>query len=317
MVPGTLVNAELMYCRSPAIINPMWTALAEVGMSEAVQVTLNGQDYTSSSAMFHFFDKTLVHVSELVPPGGPLAGGTEVTLLGSGFAEHDVQCTVGVGSDMALVKATVLNSSAMVCIMPERSAAGMEPIEVTLNRQVEAHTLTSDFVAFAFYDTSDIRIDSVAPLGGPAEGGTLVTLTGAGYVDRGGVYCRFGADPASTVPASISSSSELRCLSPTRSDSVAPFDAPERYSLVHPMASCCNDATRATLSAAARPLYLQVARLMLCAPCVPLLQPLTLRRHLLILHRLFVRERNRCDLAAYRMAAPRADANGRPRSADH
>ena len=180
VVPGTLVSAELMYCRSPAIINPMWTALAEVGMSEAVQVTLNGQDYTSSSAMFHFFDKTLVHVSELVPPGGPLAGGTEVTLLGSGFAEHDVQCTVGVGSDMALVKATVLNSSAMVCIMPERSAAGMEPIEVTLNRQVEAHTLTSDFVAFAFYDTSDIRIDSVAPLGGPAEGGTLVTLTGAG-----------------------------------------------------------------------------------------------------------------------------------------
>ena len=76
--------------------------------------------------------------------------------------------------------------------------------------------MTADGVQFHYFEASAVRIDQVSPLGGPAAGGTLVTLTGAGYHDRGGVYCRFGSNPASqsSVPATLHSSTELSCTSP-------------------------------------------------------------------------------------------------------
>ena len=41
-----------------------------------------------------------------------------------------------------------------------------------------------------------MAIASTEPLGGPAAGGTVVTVRGSGFVDRGGVYCRFGRSAA-------------------------------------------------------------------------------------------------------------------------
>ena len=105
-----------------------------------------------------------------------------------------------------LLRATVVNASALRCVTPARLEARAEAVEVTLNGDVSAHTLTDDGVVFEFYNTSEVRIDAIAPLGGPAEGGTLVTLHGAGYVDHGGVFCRFGPEVSSAVPATLRSS---------------------------------------------------------------------------------------------------------------
>ena len=236
-VPGTIVNASLVRCVSPPISNPLGFALAAGGQKEFVEVTLNGQDYTSSLASFVAFDKSRVHVSSLVPFGGPLSGGTEVILLGSGFVDYNSHCQIGAGGP--LVRAEVLNASALSCTMPMHAQAELVAIEVTLNNDTSAHTLTSDGVTFDYFNASGVRIDSIAPLGGPSDGGTVVTLSGSGYVDRGGVFCRFGANPALTVEASIRSTGEVICTSPRRLDSDAAIDAPPRYALVHPAASCC------------------------------------------------------------------------------
>ena len=83
---GTVVSPTLVQCYSPSISAPMMMGggVPAVGQPEPVEVSMNGQDYTSSQAPFLFFDKALVHVSSLVPFGGPLSGGTLVTVLGSG-----------------------------------------------------------------------------------------------------------------------------------------------------------------------------------------------------------------------------------------
>ena len=60
-------------CRAPPVVSNLWFAYSERGLRERVQVTMNGQNYTSSLATFLFFDKTRVRVSSLVPFGGPTA----------------------------------------------------------------------------------------------------------------------------------------------------------------------------------------------------------------------------------------------------
>ena len=97
------------------------------------------------------------------------------------------------GSRPRVVRATVLNSSTLLCTMPRHKQAELVSVEVTLNNDTSAHTLTSDGVTFDYFNGSTVLIDSIAPLGGPSGGGTIVTLYGSGYIDRGGTFCRFGA----------------------------------------------------------------------------------------------------------------------------
>ena len=244
VVPATLVSASMMLCRSPVTTSPVAGLVSEYGQLEMVQVTLNAQQYTSSAASFYAFDQTRVRVSSLVPRGGPMAGGTEVTVLGSGFVEHNAHCTIGGAGNSSLrmlVRATVVNVSAIRCMAPSRESAAAEAVEVTLNGDVSANSMTSDGVTFDFLNMSGVTISSIAPLGGPTEGGTLVTLRGSGYVDRGGVFCQFGSDPSLVSPATLVSGSELTCITPPRPDSPLPVDTPLRYALVHSMASCCID----------------------------------------------------------------------------
>ena len=100
---------------------------------------------------------------------------------------------------------------------------------------------------FHYYNASAVRVDSVSPLGGPSGGGTVVTVRGAGYVDRGGVFCRFGSDEqAATVEATLSpTSTELLCVSPPRRDWAAPAMPTHAYVQVHATASCCSAGARA------------------------------------------------------------------------
>jgi hypothetical protein len=180
-----------------------------------VEVSLNGQDYTTSGPWFVAYDQGLVHVSGLVPHGGPLAGGTRVVVHGSSFVDHNVHCRFGNGAAAVLVRAALLNASAIACTTPpDRSEPAGTPVEVSLNGDVASHTLTTDGVLFVFYNASAVSVSATAPLGGPSAGGTVVMINGSGFADLGGVHCRFGAGAAATVPATVRSSTQLACTSP-------------------------------------------------------------------------------------------------------
>ena len=89
--------------------------------------------------------------------------------------------------------------TALECTAPARPSAVVQAVEVTLNNEPAvngepaAHSLTSDGVEYHFYDPAAVQVTGVFPLAGPSRGGTLVTLSGSGFYDRGGVFCRFGA----------------------------------------------------------------------------------------------------------------------------
>ena len=92
---------------------------------------------------------------------------------------------------------------------------------------------------YHFYDATAVAVTAAFPLGGPALGGTTVTLTGSGFADRGGVFCRFGATAAGVVPATLLSSTELLCEAPAQRAGLTPLDAPPSYRRVEAMATCC------------------------------------------------------------------------------
>ena len=235
---ATLVSSSLMRCRTPPFTGPrLLSTVPADGQHEWARVSLNGQQYLRSEADFVFFEQPLVHVSAVVPQGGRIQGGTRVVVLGSMFADHAVHCRFGT----ELVEAKLLNGSALECIAPVRGAAVVETVEVTLNKDIEGHSLTSDGVEYHFYDESAVAVTSVFPLGGPALGGTNVTVTGSGFADRGGVFCRFGATAAGVVPATLLSPTELLCEAPVQRAGLSPLEAPPSYRRVEAMATCCAD----------------------------------------------------------------------------
>ena len=233
---ASVVSSSLIQCRSPAISDPLSSdgRVGVAGQREWLHVSLNGQEYTSSLVSFLAYDASRVHVSAVMPRGGPLAGGTDVLVLGGGFADYRAHCRFGMGP---LRRATVLNSSALRCVTEAQEEASSATVEITLNGDIASRT--ADGVRFEFYNASAVRIDSVLPLGGPSDGGTVVTLRGAGFSDLGGVYCRFGADVRRAVQATLVSAGELTCVSPPLSFRTAPALWESTYRQVHATASCC------------------------------------------------------------------------------
>ena len=83
-----------------------------------------------------------------------------MVLRGAGFFDHNVHCRFGT----ELIRAELINRTALVCITPPRSEALSEAVEVTLNADSTAHSLTDDGVAFHFYDPGAVRINATHPL---------------------------------------------------------------------------------------------------------------------------------------------------------
>ena len=155
------------------------------------------------------------------PSGGSNAGNITVMVSGTAFRNFgDVKvkfCSVE-------VRGYVLNEGTITCISPPVSAlhrgSGFTPspvqstacqVYVTLN----GVDYTSSFGTFWYYNLTAVSIAKVRPSGGPVAGGTLVNLTGVGFVNLGGGVqgpkCRFGE---LVVPATVISHNLARCRSP-------------------------------------------------------------------------------------------------------
>ena len=131
-------------------------------------------------------------VTGLSPSSGPATGGTTVTIAGSGFPTSTGAVQVAFGSLMGTnVSCT---DSACTAVSPASTSSGQVP--VTLNGQPAGR--------FTFVPA----VTAVSPSGGPASGGTPVTITGAGFSTTPGAPTSFafGSSPASNVACTSSSS---------------------------------------------------------------------------------------------------------------
>lgn len=106
-------------------------------------------------------------LGEILPNTGPTPGGTAVTITGSGLTG-----TTGVTfGGIAATNVAVVNPTSITCNVP---AHALGSVDVVATGPYGTVTLAAGF-------TYQIGLTSLAPVGGPETGNTLVTLTGVGF----------------------------------------------------------------------------------------------------------------------------------------
>ncbi len=144
-----------------------------------ISVTTNGGGTATSLHDFTFI--TPPTLSTVTPPAGKVSGGTVVTLTGTGFATGATSVTFGAGSHGTTVHVT--GTTTLTVKAPSHSP-GMVTVRITTpggTSGTEPYT----------YDPVP-TLTKVTPSAGKVSGGTVVTVTGTGFVS-GAISVTFGA----------------------------------------------------------------------------------------------------------------------------
>jgi hypothetical protein len=197
-VPATAVvtvHDGLITCLAPA---------GAPGSRADVRVWNQGGSATLAAAYRYHLQPVLSGVS---PSEGSAFGGELLTLRGSGFASdqaqgHEVRLGAASASELSVVDDTTLT-----CRVPPGSAGATVDIELSLSNGAAR-------LPAAFRYRPAPTLQSLSPSGGSPLGGTLVTLSGAGFAQAGAGTTRvsFGAGTASQV--SVSDDTTLTCRAP-------------------------------------------------------------------------------------------------------
>lgn len=130
-------------------------------------------------------------LSRVTPEVGPIAGGTRVTIIGSGFATG---ATVTFGGQPA-TGVQVVGGATISCVTP---AGAIGPVEVVVTQNGDSRRLQ---LGFWYFDPSrrgpTPSIAAVTPALGPTTGNSTVLLTGNGFADGARVF--FGTTAATTT----------------------------------------------------------------------------------------------------------------------
>ncbi|MEO9255159.1 MAG: IPT/TIG domain-containing protein, partial [Tepidiformaceae bacterium] len=158
-----------------------------------VTVTASGGTSTVSSASKFTYTTPQPVVTSLAPSGGPIAGGTAVTINGSGFTGA-TQVTFG-GLPLAV---PAIHTDTAITVTSPAAAAGTVDVSVTTPVGTSANTAADNFT----YGAVPV-VTAVAPTTGGIAGGMLVTVTGTGLMGTTSVSIG-GID---VVPANVTDTS--------------------------------------------------------------------------------------------------------------
>jgi photosystem II stability/assembly factor-like uncharacterized protein len=162
------------------------TATAPSHAAGAVDVVVtnpDAQSATKASAFTYYAPPTLTAVS---PASGPTAGGTAVTLTGTGLRAG---ATVALGGTAA-TSVVVMSATSITATAPAH-AAGVVDVVVS-NSDSQSSTLAGGFTYVAAP-----TLTTVTPASGTTAGGVAFTLTGTGF--RAGIVVMVGGVPATSV----------------------------------------------------------------------------------------------------------------------
>jgi alpha-tubulin suppressor-like RCC1 family protein len=175
------------------------TAPPGTGTVDVIVSTASGTSPPSSTDRFTYVAPPTL--TKLSPKLGSAAGGTTVTITGSSFIGVT---SVAFGSVEAA--SFTVNSSTSITAVTPAELEGTVDVRVTTEFGT---TPVSTADRFKFVPT----VTGVSPNGGPAAGGTSVTVTGTGFLPgTGGTLFSFGAAKAKSV--NCASTTECTMLSP-------------------------------------------------------------------------------------------------------
>jgi len=177
------------------------TARVPAGIGVVTVSVLNASGAASSSGTFSYVPV----VSSLTRHTGPATGGTKVTISGNGFTASVVRA---VDFDSTPAKTvTVVNPTTITAVAP----GGAGAVDVTVTT-VGGSSVPSTGGRFTYVPV----VSGVSPAGGPATGGSTVTVTGAGFVAPATVT--FGGVAATGV--AVVNSTEITVKAPAGSGAV-------------------------------------------------------------------------------------------------
>jgi hypothetical protein len=125
-------------------------------------------------------------IASILPNGGSIAGGTVVTISGTGFLANPTVKFGGVAATSVSATSTSITATAPA------HAAGKVDVVVT-NSDSQSATLAQSFT----YALAGPTVTAVSPNTGPTSGGTPVTITGTSF--QPGATVTFGTQAATDV----------------------------------------------------------------------------------------------------------------------
>jgi alpha-tubulin suppressor-like RCC1 family protein len=180
-----------------AAISPSGTGTVDITVT-----TPRGESASSTNDEFHYLPVGPPVIEKVLPNKGPSAGGTSVTIRGSGFENASA---VDFGS--VAVTSFERNDTAIVVSAPPGIAA--TTVDVTVTSPSGTSAASSKY----HFKYEGPTIASVSPASGSTAGGQTVTISGSGFVSGEGTTAfKFGKALGSS--ASCSSSTACTVVSP-------------------------------------------------------------------------------------------------------
>ena len=159
---------------------------------------------TSASGK-HFTYEAVPTITKVTPGAGPTGGGTLVTLTGTGFVSGATTVTFG-GTVIPAGSVTFVSTTEIKVTSPSHGAA-----TVTVTATTAGGTSAS---GEHFVYEAVPTITKVTPGAGPTGGGTLVTLTGSGFVS-GATTVTFGGTVIPAGSVTFVSTTRIKVTSPS------------------------------------------------------------------------------------------------------
>ncbi|MDR3502850.1 MAG: IPT/TIG domain-containing protein, partial [Legionella sp.] len=162
----TVINPTTLMATIPAYVSGPLVKDVQVNNGEGIFTLAGGFTYIASTP----------ELSSLTPTNGSTAGGTTITLSGSGFVAGT---TVTLGGTSA-TDVHIIDATTLTAVTPAH-ASGI--VDVVVNNGVGSATLSAAYTYLANAPT----LTAINPTTGSVAGGVSVTLTGTGLTGMTGV----------------------------------------------------------------------------------------------------------------------------------
>jgi hypothetical protein len=160
----------------------------------AVDVVVTTPNGTATGTGVYTYVSAVPTFTSIAPSTGPIAGGTSVTITGSGFTGA-TGVTLG---GTAATSVTVVSDTSITATTPFHSAGVVNVIVTT-----PGGTATGTNV-YTYTITAAPTFTSIAPATGPTAGSTAITITGTNFVAGGLLGVTIGGVPATSVARTAS-----------------------------------------------------------------------------------------------------------------
>jgi len=208
-VDGTVVSFNGRAATEVEVLNPTTIRVViPAGPVGPVPVNVRnpGEDAVTVTGAFAYVDRAPRIVESVRPRKGPAAGGTRITIIGSGFESG---ASVDIGGNAAQ-KVDIVSSTRITARTP---AGDIGTADVAVrNPDVPAAILPD---AFTYVEAPTIT--AVSPKRGPQAGGTRVTITGTGFAEDAVVTI----GDVTVTDARVIDESTIRLVTPAAAEPIA------------------------------------------------------------------------------------------------